>query len=131
MVEAFYSHRVGGTELVEHHRVLKGAADARELIDQYPWASEITLTDELGEGGGLFFSHKGENGAQASFQLVPIDVNKGFLEVSIIAKKGLLGMIGRQSVTKAFDEVTLAEAKTYVKQLFDYSIEDLYLKYRT
>ncbi|WP_394169758.1 hypothetical protein [Saccharospirillum alexandrii] len=130
MVEAFYSHRIEGPELVEHHRLLKGAGDARELIDQYPWASEIALTEELGEGGGLFFSRKGENDAQVSLQLVPIEVDNGFLELSIIAKKGFLGIIGRKSVTKTVDEVTLAEAKTYVKQLFDYSIDDLYLKYK-
>lgn len=61
---------------------------------------------------------------------MPIEVDNGFLELSIIAKKGFLGIIGRKSVTKTVDEVTLAEAKTYVKQLFDYSIDDLYLKYK-
>lgn len=91
-----------------------------------PWASEIALTEELGEGGGLFFSRSGENGAQVSLQLVPIEVDKGFLELNIIAKKGFLGIVGRKSVSKTVDEVSLAEAKTYVKQLFDYSIDDLY-----
>jgi hypothetical protein len=130
MVEAFYSHRIEGPELVEHHRVLKGAGDAHELIDQYPWASEIALTEELGEGGGLYFSRRGENGTQVSLQLVPIEVDKGFLELSIVANKGFLGVIGRKSVTKAFDELSLAEAKAYVKQLFDYSIDDLYHKHK-
>lgn len=130
MIEVFYTHRAGGQELVEHRRVLKGMSDARELIDQYPWASEIALTEELGEGGGLYFSRRGENGAQVSLQLVPIEVDKGFLELSIVTKKGFLGVFGRKSVTKAFDELTLAEAKTYVKQLFDYSIDDLYHKYK-
>ncbi|MEP4546828.1 MAG: hypothetical protein ABJ000_11665 [Saccharospirillum sp.] len=77
----------------------------------------------------MFFSRKGENGAQVSLQLVPIEVDNGFLELSIIAKKGFLGIIGRKSVTKTVDEVTLAEVKTYVRQLFDYSIDDLYHKY--
>lgn len=130
MIEAFYSHRGDGPELVEHRQVLKGISEARELIDRYPWSSEVALTEELGEGGGLYFLRTGEDGTQASLQLVPIESDKGFLDLSIVAKKGFLGMVGRKSVSITLDEVSISEAKTYIKQLFDFSIDDLYRKYK-
>ncbi len=130
MIEAFYSHRGDSPELVEHRQVLKGISEARELIDRYPWASEVALTEELGEGGGLYFLRTGEDGTQASVQLVPIEPDKGFLDLSIVARKGFLGMVGRKSVSVTVDEVSISDAKTYIKQLFDYSIDDLYRKYK-
>ncbi|WP_051207419.1 hypothetical protein [Saccharospirillum impatiens] len=129
MIEVFYTHRIEGPELVEHRQVVRGYSEAREIIEQYPWSSEVALTEELGEGGGLFFLRTGDNDARASLQLVPTEPGKGFLDLSIMANKGFLGIFGRRSASVTVDEVSIAEAKTYVKQLFDYSIDDLYQKH--
>jgi len=130
VIEVFYTQRDEGPELVEHRQVLRGFGDARAVIDRYPWSSEVAHTEELGEGGGLYFLRTGENGAQASLQLVPLEADKGFLDLSIVARKGFLGMVGRKSVSVTVDEVTISDAKNYVKQLFDFSIYDLYKKHK-
>ncbi|WP_022952240.1 hypothetical protein [Leucothrix mucor] len=47
MVEASYSHRSGGTELVHYKKLLKVHREACELIDNYPWESELALKDKI------------------------------------------------------------------------------------
>lgn len=130
MVEASYSHRSGGTELVHYKKSLKVHREACEIIDNYPWESELALTDETGEGGGFYFSIGDESGKHASFQFVPIETGKGLLMLSVVVKKGKFGLFGKQACDVDFDVVPISVAKDKIKDLFSYTVESLYDKYK-
>lgn len=130
MVEASYSHRVDGAELVDHRRTIQLHREACEIFDNYPWESELKMTEETGEGGGLCFWIGDLKDKHASFQFVPVDTDKGFLMLSIVAKKGTLGVFGKKAVDVDFDEITILDAKDKIKDLFSHSIESLYDKYK-
>lgn len=129
MVEASYSHRTDGTELVEHKKTLRLHREACEIIDNYPYETEEKLTDELGEGGGLYFWIGDIKEKYACFQFVPMDVNKGWLTLEVVVKKGTLGLFGKKAVDVDFDETTIFEFKDKVKDLFSHSVESLYDKH--
>lgn len=130
LVKVYFQHREGGVELVEHERDLKSHRQACEIIDKYPWAEELKLFEELGEGGGFFFVAGDLNGQYASFQFAPMEKDDGLLDLKVVYKKGFLGIFGRKSVSVDFKLVSIAKAKQHLKELFDYPIESLYRKYK-
>ena len=129
MIHVSYSHHALGTELVHYEKSAKSHSDACRLIDSYPWLPELELTEKLGEGGGLYFLLGSEKEKYASYQLVPMGPDEGFLLLDIVANRGFLGVFGRKSVSENFDLVTISEAKLKLKELFDYSVDKLYEKY--
>ena len=128
MIVVEYSLREGSDEMVNKHRELKSFRDAFEVIDQYPWALEIEKTEELGEGGGFYF-FRDEGDKHACFQLTPVEKDQAFLDMEVVQKSGFLGFIGRKSVRKDFDTVTIEQAKALIKDLFDHTVDSLYSKY--
>lgn len=128
MVVVEYSLREGSDEMVNKHRELNSFRDAFDVIDQYPWASEIEKTEELGEGGGFYF-FRDEGDKHASFQLTPIEKDRAFLDMEVVQKSGFLGFIGRKAVHKDFDAVSIEQAKALIKDLFDHTVDSLYSKY--
>ncbi|GAL03476.1 hypothetical protein ACFFLZ_14055 [Photobacterium aphoticum] len=131
VVTVYYQHRTDGTELVDHEKVVTSHEALCDIIDRYPWAEEVVLTEKWGEGGGLFFLLGDIKRRYASFQLVPTDIDSGLLSVDIVQKPGFLGTFGRKSVTAQFDVVSITDAKVTLQQLFDFSIEGLYEKYQS
>lgn len=77
MVEVHYSHQNDGTELVHYEKNIKLHHEACEIIDNYPWEANFKISEEIGEGGGLYFLLGDENGKHASYQFVPMDKDKG------------------------------------------------------
>ena len=130
IVKVYYQHREGGTELVDHERDLKLHREACEIIDNYPWAKELELFEELGVGGGFFFALGDMDVKFASYQFVPAEMDEGFLLLQVLSKPGIIWFFGRKSVTVNFGLVSIAEAKRKIKELFDYSVDSLYEKYR-
>lgn len=128
-VKVSYQRRTDGTELVNYDKTVKSHKELCELIDDYPWASEQALAEELGEGGGFYFLLGDYKNAYASYQLVPMEVDKGLLELEVVIKPGFLNVFGRKAITKHFDIVSTSEAKAKLKDLFDHSIEHLYKRY--
>lgn len=129
LVKVAYQHREDGTELVNYEKTLKSHDEACEVIDNYPWAKELALFEELGEGGGFFFSLGQLDDRYASFQFTPVEQDQGLLDLEVVSKPGFLNLFGRQSVSKSFDLVSITEAKQHLKALFEYSVESLYEKY--
>lgn len=129
LVKASYQHRTDGAELVNHEADVTSHRQLCELIDAYPWASELALTEEHGEGGGFYFLLGDYAGSYASYQFVPVELDKGLLDFEVVAKPGFLKIFGRQSATKHFDSVSIAEAKVKIKELFDFPVAILYQRY--
>lgn len=125
-----YQHREGGAELVNHEKSLTSHRDACEVIDSYPWAEEVDRFEELQEGGGLFFMLRGNDGQQASYQVVPAEKDRGFLFLEVVYKSGFMGIFGRKAVDIDFDLVSISQVKHQIKELFDYSVEGLYNKHK-
>lgn len=130
VVTVYYQHRTDGKALVDHEKVVTSHEALCDIIDRYPWAEEVVLTEKWGERGGLFFLLGDIKRRYVSFQLVPTDIDSGLLSVDIVHKPGLFGLFGRQSVSTQCDTVSVTEAKEALQQLFDYSIEALYDKYQ-
>ncbi|MEL6117946.1 hypothetical protein P0Y67_22395 [Photobacterium sp. SP02] len=130
LVKVFYQQRENGTELVNHERDLKFHREACETIDNYPWEKELELFEELGEGGGFFFMLGGMDGKFASYQFTPVESDRGLLDLQVVSKPGFIGIFGRKSVSVDFKFVSIPEAKQHIKELFEYSIDSLYQKYR-
>jgi len=130
MVKASYSQRSDGEEIVHHEKTLRLHREACEIIDNYPWETELKLGEETGEGGGFYFLLGDENGKHASYQFVPMDIDKGWLMLEVVLKKGTLGIFGKQTATVDFDAVTTFEAKDKIKDLFNHTVESLYAKYK-
>ncbi|GEM77685.1 hypothetical protein [Vibrio sagamiensis] len=129
-IKVFYQHREGGTELVNHERDLKFHREACETIDNYPWAKELELFDELGEGGGFYFMLGDMNNKYASYLFTPVENDRGWLHLEVVSNPGFLGIFGRKSLSLDFKFVSISEAKHHIKELFEYSIDSLYKKYR-
>ncbi len=129
LVKVAYQHREDGTELVNHEKTLKSHHEACEIIDNYPWAKELALFEELGEGGGFFFSLGQLGNKYVSFQFTPVEQNQGLLDLEIVRSPGFLNIFGRKSVSKSFNVVSVTEAKLHLKSLFEHSVESLYEKY--
>ncbi|KKC99588.1 hypothetical protein [Photobacterium halotolerans] len=130
LVKVFYQQRENGTELVNHERDLKFHREACETIDNYPWEKELELFEELGEGGGFFFTLGDMDGKFASYQFTPVESDRGSLDLQVVSKPGFIGIFGRKSVSVDFKLVSIPEAKQHIKELFEYSIDSLYQKYR-
>nr|CAA6813682.1 MAG: Unknown protein [uncultured Thiotrichaceae bacterium] len=130
LVKVFYQHRVDGTELVNHEKEVKLHRDLCEIIDSYPWIKELELTEQLGEGGGFYFLVGDKDGQHASYQFTPMESDGGLLDLDIVMKPGFLNMLGRKAVSKHFGEVSTAEAKQKLKELFDYPVDVLYERYK-
>lgn len=129
MVTISYTHHDGGKTLKPFEITTNSHRAACELIDNYPWAEELALFDELGEIGYLYFYIGDINAEHASYQFTPIDEKKGDLTFSVVTKPGFLSMIGREVVDIDFELVSINEAKSKIQDLFNYSIESLYNKY--
>ena len=128
-VMAYYQHRVDGPELVNHEKELRTYRDLVALFDDFPWAREMEMFEKYEEGGGFYFVLGDENGVHATYQYVPMELNKGWLEINVLLKEGFL-FFGRQKATKDFDIVSNTEAQQKIKELFEYSVESLYKKYK-
>lgn len=129
-VKVFYQHRVDGPELVNHEKVVSTYHEACDIIDNYPWAEEMEWCEKLGEGGGFFFVSGDEEAKHATFQYTPMGYDEGLLYLNIILKPSFWNLFGRNTVSKNFDVMSIPEAKQQLKELFDYSIESLYRKYK-
>lgn len=129
LVKIIYDHRVGGEELIAHEKEVYLHKDLCEIIDSYPWKSEIELCDKYGVGGGFHFL-LGDNKVYACYQFVPIDISSGILDFDLVLSPGVLSLFGRKSVSKSFDIVSISELKEKTKELFEYSLESLYEKHR-
>lgn len=131
MINVFYALRENSSpEMVGHEKTIQSPRELNQLLDNYPWEAEIEYTRALGEGGGFYFLLGDEKEAFASFQLIPVEIKRGLLDLNVVAKKGFLGIFGRQSVNVSFDEVSLPEAKEKIRELFDYSVDALYRRYK-
>ncbi|GGE56672.1 hypothetical protein GCM10007421_34070 [Halopseudomonas oceani] len=130
MVKVYYQCREKGTELVNHERELAFYREAYEVIDNYLWAEELAFFEELGEGGGFLFVLGDLDDKYASYQLIPSDVDRGVLLLDVVCKKGVMSFLGRKSISVDFDLVSISEAKRYIKELFEGSIESLYEKHK-
>lgn len=130
MVQILYSHHTDMREFV-HRRINTESFDkACEVVDKYPWAREIALFEELGEGGGFEFLLGDRRGPHAHYQFTPVEEGKGFLDVTVVAKSGLLSVLGRRALSRHFDLVTIEAAKTHIQELFEHSVEFLYRKHK-
>lgn len=138
MIKAFYTYlkdspetsSENNPEIVEHKQTVNGKHEITDVIDNYPWTSEIELSAKYDQGGSFYFLLGDEDGLHASYQFVPVEMHKGLLFLNIVAKKGFLGIFGNQSVTVDFDEVSSSEVKTKVNDLLTFTIEELYEKYK-
>ncbi|WP_323902605.1 hypothetical protein [Aeromonas hydrophila] len=127
-VKVVYDYVVEGGELSIHEMYITSHETLCELIDSYPWQSALTLFEQFGVGGGFHFSI-GDDHTYACFQYVPIDINSGVLDLDIVLKSGLLNFFGRKALSKHFDVVSIPDMKMQVKELFQYSLSDLYKKH--
>ncbi|MCE0495457.1 hypothetical protein [Vibrio salinus] len=131
MVDVYYQHRVGNNpELVNFSRKEITYRDACKVIDDYPWESELALFEQHGEGGGFNFVLSAPDGGYADYQFTPVGLNEGFLDLTIVLRKGVLGMFGRKSVSVNCDVISARDAKIKMKELFDSSLLSLYEQYR-
>ena len=85
--------------------------------------------DKYGVGGGLYFS-LGDDNVYACYQFVPVDINSGILSLDVVLKPGFLNIFGRKSASKYFNIVSIPEAKSKLKDLFDHTVESLYEKHK-
>ncbi|OAN17988.1 hypothetical protein A3K86_03455 [Photobacterium jeanii] len=128
-VKVYYQHRDGGDELVNFEREVKSHRELCEIFDNYPWESELILSEQHGEGGGFFIVLGDEDDVYASYQFVPMELHNGLLDIDIVAKPGFMRLLGRKSFSTGLETVTLKDAKYKLKELFEHSVESLYRKY--
>lgn len=129
LVKVVYDHREGGEEFITHEKEVRLHRELCEIIDAYPWVAEMEAFDKYGVGGGLYFS-LGDDNVYACYQFVPVDINSGILSLDVVLKPGFLNMFGRKSASKYFNIVSIPEAKSKLKDLFDHTIESLYEKHK-
>lgn len=129
IVQIIYEHRVDGEDLIPHEKEVKLHRELCEVIDAYPWAAEMEAFEKYGGGGGFHFV-LGDDDVYACYQYVPIDLNSGILSLHIVLKAGFLNIFGRKSVSKDFDVVSIPEAKTKIKELFEHTVESLFEKHK-
>lgn len=70
------------------------------------------------------------DGKYASYQFSPVESDRGLLGLEVVSNPGFIGIFGRKSVSVDFKLVSISEAKHHIKELFEYSIDSLYKKYR-
>lgn len=128
-VRAVYEQRDGGIELVTHEKKLNLHRELCELIDSYPWKSEMELFEEYGVGGGFQFILGGED-VYARYDFTPIDMDSVELDFYLVLKTGFLGFFGRKSILKQYGIIPVSESKEKMKDLFERSIESLYQKHK-
>lgn len=129
LVKVVYDHREGGEEFITHEKEVRLHRELCEIIDAYPWAEEMEAFDKYGVGGGLYFA-LGDDSVYACYQFVPVDINAGILSLDVVLKPGFLNMFGRKSASQYFNIVSIPEAKSKLKDLFDHTIESLYEKHK-
>lgn len=131
MIEVSYSHNKDGTgELVEKTTQVTTYQELCDLIDAYPWDTEIALFEKSGVGGGITVVSGDVKQQCASYLLIPVETGKALLNLDILLKPGFLAIFGRKATSTDFGEVTVEEAKIKLKELFDHSIASLYQKYK-
>ncbi|KMQ50454.1 hypothetical protein CHISP_2572 [Chitinispirillum alkaliphilum] len=131
MITVIYTCRKDDADLVEHESVVNSHEEVCQIVDNYPWSSELVLSEEMGEGGGFWFILGNPKNKSATYQLVPMEHHKGLLDLSVVLKPGFMNLFGKKTVSKSFDLVAIEEVKAKVKELFDHSVDSLYKKYKT
>ncbi|WP_447926555.1 hypothetical protein [Vreelandella sp. EE27] len=130
MVQIVYSHHTDDREFVHRRITTDRFETASDIIDEYPYQREAEMFEELGEGGGLEFLLGDLKGQHAHYHFIPVEADKGILDLSIVAKKGVFNLLGRQALIRHFYLVTPDTAKTHIQELFEHSVEFLYEKHR-
>ncbi len=130
-IKTFSQYREGGSDLIDHEKVITTHKEAIEIIDSYPWLEELELFEKYGEGGAIFFMFENDKGQSAEYQFTPTEKNAGELDIIITLKSGWLGLFGRKVIRVDLGLVSIAQAKLHIKDLFEHSIESLYQKYQS
>lgn len=129
MIEACYSIHDDEERLVHHRRRCENVGEAEAILANYPWERELALFDKTGEGGGLQFVKQAPDGSHATLDFVPVEPDTGFLSLTIVARRGLFGWLGRRAVSHDFDAVASADARRRLRELCAQSITALYRQY--
>ncbi|MDP4537824.1 hypothetical protein Q3O60_16695 [Alkalimonas collagenimarina] len=131
MIEVSYSHNKDGEgELVEKTTSITTYQELCDIIDSYPWDTELALFEKSGVGGGITVVCGDVKQQFASYLLIPIETDKALLNIDIVFKPGFLTIFGRKATSTDLGEVSIADAKSKLKELFDHSITSLYQKYK-
>ncbi|UYF98896.1 MULTISPECIES: hypothetical protein [unclassified Halomonas] len=130
MVQISYSHHTADREFVHRRITTDRFEKASDIIDQYPYQHEAEMFEELGSGGGLEFLLGDLKGQHAHYNFIPVEADKGILDLSIVAKKGVFNLLGRKALIRHFYLVTPETARAHIAELFEHSVEFLYEKHR-
>ncbi|MFI0471870.1 hypothetical protein ACGLWX_04000 [Halomonas sp. HMF6819] len=131
MVQILYSHYTDNREFVNRRINTDSYDKACEIIDQYPWAREVALFEELGAAGGFEFVLGDRKGPHAIYMLTPIEAERrGSLHLDVVAKTGMFNLLGRRSLSRDFHIVTADTAKEHLRELFEHSVEFIHEKHR-
>ncbi|WP_104402239.1 hypothetical protein [Vibrio penaeicida] len=130
MISVHYSYREGDNKEPSHFSSENTTPDqVTTIIAEYPWDKEGKLPSEEHAGGAVFIEFKNNHNQTALFQLVPIGEDRCIFFVDVTLKKGFLGFIGKQAVSRTFDDYSVAEFSKNIKAYCQSSIEEIYRKF--
>lgn len=128
-VQVRWNYQDESEEFHEHEQVTTRFQEACDIIDNYPWAREVALFKKTEAGGGIHF-YVSDGKKHAEYTIIPTTKHEGLLLLDIFIKQPFLYFFGGEKVSKDFGEVTIAICKQQIKEMCDYSIDELYQKYK-
>lgn len=129
VIRASYSYRDGQGDVTGDTEQLGSYRELEALFARYPWEVEAEPLGDDEAGGGLFF-RTGDTARFASYQFVPLERDRGWLDFEVVARPGWIKLFGRRAAHVDFGIVSIAEAQHRIRELFDYGIDALYDKHR-
>jgi len=113
------------------HTPLQVVSDKEALVayDAYDWARDLASLNTFGMSGG-FYIRKGELSAKyAESNIMSEEENKVSLSLDVLIDKGFLGLFGGKKLSRSFDDISHAEAKNIIRDIYELSEDQLVDKY--
>ncbi|KJY72122.1 hypothetical protein [Vibrio nigripulchritudo] len=127
MINVHYSYREGDAKEPTHFSSENATIEqVMSILTEYPWDTEGDLPTEEHAGGGIFVEITNHNKQEATFQIVPFGCEHCMLFANVVLKKGFLGIFGKQSVSKDFEELTPEQAIERIKPFLSISVPSIY-----
>ena len=104
--------------------------EALIAYDAYDWARDLASLNTFGMSGG-FYIRKGELTAQyAEGNIMSEEDNKVSISLDVFVEKAFLGLFGGKKLSRSFDDISHAEAKNIIHDLYELSADQLVDKYK-
>ena len=103
--------------------------EALIAYDAYDWSIDLASLNTFGMSGG-FYIRKGDLSAKfAEGNIMSEEENKVSISLDVFVEKAFLGLFGAKKLSRSFDDISHAEAKNIIRDLYELSADQLVDKY--